>query len=77
MKHALRIAAHIDAAHPVNLFPMASGQRLRAALRDVAASTPRSTSPRTVTVRSEQPATSSGFSPLVQDFLDECGYSDK
>ena len=76
MKHALRIAAHIDAAHPVNLFPMASGQRLRAVLRDVAASTSRSTSPRTMTARTE-PDPASGFSPLVHDFLDECGYSEK
>lgn len=70
MKHALRIAAHTFAAHPLNIYPLAARNRLSAAFRD-AASEPPSAAMRVKT----EPET--GFSPLVQDFLDECGYSER
>ena len=71
MKHVLRIAAHNAAPHARNIYPLAASNRISALLRDGASQTSRSLLPR------EMPQADAGFSPLVQDFLDECGYSDK
>lgn len=67
MKHALRIAAQSAAPRTRNIYPLSAESRLSAVLRDgVAARAQRMT-----------PHNDAGFSPLVQEFLDECGYSDK
>lgn len=78
MKHAFRIAAHDAAPHARNIYPLAASNRIAALLRDGASQVRdgASKSARPLPPRSV-PQADAGFSSLVQDFLDECGYSDK